>query len=150
MYVANRFAVDEELHSYILNHSTGSTATIYKRLSFMNTDKWIDDSMFYYKAVQLGKIKPHNVHGLPGDQRQNRMDHQLVDKDNEPSKDVKQMRSIEHDLKLSQMDYQQLEARFLGNIEFVDIFKLKQNRSRTNLSFEGLGGKSFCCASIME
>jgi len=70
----------------------------------MVTDKWLDNSMFHYKVIQLGNIKPRNVWGLDGDQQQNTMDHYLVNKKKEASKELKQMRSIERELKLARID----------------------------------------------
>jgi len=141
MHVANGYSVDKDLYSYMLNHHADSTSTTHQRLSIMATDKCLDNSMFYYKAVQLGKIESRNVHGLERDQQQNTRDYCLVHKDNEPSKDMKRMRSTERELKLARMDFQQPEARFHGNLEFIDIFKFKLNRNKTNLPFKGLGKK---------
>ena len=50
-------AVDEQLYSYIINHSSDHTAHIYRRIALMVTDEWMDDAMFYYRAVHDNQVR---------------------------------------------------------------------------------------------
>jgi len=69
------------------------------------------------------------------------MDSFLVPESQETSKESKRTRSVERETKLTKMDLASLEARCHGDIEFIDIFKLKKNWNHVNLPFEGLGKK---------
>jgi hypothetical protein len=51
--------VDEELYSYITNHSNDTTASIYKSLALMATDEWMNDVLllyYYYTAVRENRV----------------------------------------------------------------------------------------------
>jgi len=93
--------------------------------------------MFCYKAIQLGKVKFKSAHTLNADHRQGTLDHFIGCP--EMSKARKKQRLLEDTVKDTQMDFQFLQARHDGDVEFIDVFRLKKNLNHTKLPFSGPG-----------
>lgn len=55
------------------------------------------------------------------------------------SKARKKQRLLEDTVKDTQMDFQFLQARHDGDVEFIDVFRLKKNLNHTKLPFSGPG-----------
>ena len=71
-------AVDDELYSYITNHSKDTTASIYKRVALMTLDQWISDAMLYYAAVRAERVAKPRADALPSQPKQSTIDKHLV------------------------------------------------------------------------
>ena len=71
------FAVDEELHSFIVNHGTVTTAAIHQRLRHMQADNWLNDCAFCHRAVMANCVKDRHSHVILGTNQQ-RLDRLLV------------------------------------------------------------------------
>ena len=138
VHVSSGFAVSEELCSYIINHSNDPTATIHKRLMLMLSDQHIADAMCCYKCVQLKKIKPHDPNAQQSNHRQLTIDHFCSDQSS-ASPALKKQRSLEKEIKLLGMDIKSLENKCNGDIEFIDVFRMKKSRNHRQLPFKGLG-----------
>ena len=58
------FAVDDELHSFIVTHNSDTTASIYERLKKAAADRWINDATFCHRAVLAKQVKTRNKNGV--------------------------------------------------------------------------------------
>jgi hypothetical protein len=77
-HLSSGCAVDEELHSYIVNHSNDTTASIYKRIALMVTDEWLNDAFFYYAAVHQERVRADHSDALVSNKRQATLDCHVV------------------------------------------------------------------------
>lgn len=130
-------AVDEELHSYIINHSRDTTAGTHKKLALMATDEWMDDAMFHYTAVPVKQVKTRRSDTLLEDARQRTLHRHLQDVRETPLK--KKQRSIK--LEMARVDREIAAKRqaLEEDVEFISVFKAKANRNSIGLPFRGLG-----------
>ena len=55
--LSNKFAVDDELYSFIVNSSNLPTATIYRELKDMTMQKYFSDQQYYLYLVGANRIK---------------------------------------------------------------------------------------------
>ena len=57
IYLSSRFAVSEELLSFISNMYDKSTSTIHRILTQMATDRYMNDHIYYLHACQAKRVK---------------------------------------------------------------------------------------------
>jgi hypothetical protein len=130
--------VDEELYSYITNHSNDTTASIYKRIALMTTDEWMNDALYYYTAVRKQKVILQREGTLAADSRQRTLDRHLVKQAVETPRQKRQRTLKAEKLRLERAIAAKKQA-FETDVEFVNIFKMKANRNSTGLPFKGIG-----------
>lgn len=144
--LGNGYAIDDELYSFIISHSNETTASIYKRLTDLATDKWIDDGMFYYKAVSLRKVSnnkmPLAAVASTGDAKQQGTIDGYFTKPVVPESVLQRKhRNTKGHLKSAERYLADRKAKLEGDVEFVSVFKLKENRNEIDLPFKGIGKK---------
>lgn len=130
-------AVDEELHSHIVNHSKDATASIHRRLAPMTTDEWMEDVMFHCTAIREQQVKSVCSDTLLGDCRQRTLDSHLSQKAETPAR--KRRRIIQRDVTRVEREIAAKRQVHEEDVEFVNVFKMKENRNKIGLPFKGLG-----------
>ena len=131
------FAVDEELHSFIVNHSMMTTAAIHQRLKHMLADNWLADCAFCYRAAMADRVQGRNVNAINGTNCR-RLEDLLVAMPN-LTRSQKRIQSLRFDLKMVERELRTKEAAFNGDVEFASIFRKKKNRNSINEAFPGIG-----------
>ena len=134
--LGNGYAIDDELYSFIISHSNETTASIYHRLGLLATDKWIDDSMFYYKAVTLKKVSEHSSPPEEAGKKQTTID-SYFEKGIKETSLQKKHKSAKNLLASVQRQLDSKVNSFEGDVDFIDIFRLKENRNQSHLKVSG-------------
>jgi len=135
--VSRGFAVDDECYSFIISHSFDTTASIHRRLALAATDKYLDESLYHYKAVKANKVLANKPGFVEGDSRQQTMDAFLASGITDPQ--MKKRLSMVGRLRNKRMDLKGKMAERDGDVEFIQTFKQKSNRNNYNLPFKGVG-----------
>jgi len=64
--LSHGFVVDNELYSFIVNHTNNNTASIHQKLKRMLADAWMSSATHCYRAVLAGRVNQHNPNFLEG------------------------------------------------------------------------------------
>ena len=133
------FAVDDEAYSFITNHSHDATASIYKRLALSVADKYLDDSMFYYKAMTSKKIKPNAAHASVHDRTQKTLDSFTISSNTKTDPNERRLHIAQRDLEMAKHELENRRGQLAGDICFQHVLSRKSNRNNLGLVFKGIG-----------
>jgi len=139
------FAVDDELHTFIVTHNTDTTASIHQKLKKGVADNWINDATHYFKAVLSNRVKKRNPNYLDGTNQRALDRHLEIVKDLGPAeKRAKRLRSL---LAHAEEQLAAAQTKASRDVQFVDTFEKKKNRNVSGLPFKGIG-RSKCLVLI--
>ena len=135
------FAVDDALYSFITNHSHDTTASIYKRLALSTADKYLNDSMFYYKAMEEKKVKARNKDAVEGDKTQRSIRAFVAPRGDTAAEDpnARLLRIKSADLARLNRELNSKRASLSADIKFSSVLCRKSNRNNLGQVFKGIG-----------
>jgi len=139
------FAVDDELHSFIVSHSADTTASIHCKHKRMVADQWMCDATLCCRAVLSKRVKGQRPNFVEGANQQ-MLDRQCFHQQ-KLSEDQKRARRARDHLRRVTADFNSAKAKYEGDLHFVDVFNAKKNRNATGLPFKGIG-KEKCLTLI--
>ena len=128
------FAVDENLYSFVISHSSDTTALIQQRLKKLAADEWMNDAACYFCGVAAKKVKARG--GRNG--REGLIDNFLVDT-SKVTPAEKKARHLRYRLTNIERELKSIEAKAVADVFFIDVFNKKKNRNKSHLPFKGLG-----------
>jgi len=137
------FAVDDELYSFIVNHSNLTTASVHQMIKHMMADNWLNDAAFYYRAVMSDKVRARNPNVFDGTNQQS-LDSLLV-KLPKLTPAQKRIESTRFELTTVERELRSKELAHNHDVEFASVFRRKKNRNSINETFPGIG-KAKCLA----
>ena len=135
--VSRGFAVDNDLYSFIVSHSSDTTTSIYKRLAQIVTDRWTDDSAFYYRAILANKIRVSNPHTVEGTSQL--LMSRFLPTGPPVSAVTKNRMLLQSKVKRLDLSLQSKQNLLDTDFSFTDIAEMKADRNKIDLPFRGLG-----------
>ena len=94
-YLGSRYAVDAELHSYVVNSATTQpTPSIFESLKAMTVDKYLSNFQCYLTAIGMDKVKFQKRNVCSQDRRQPTIDSVLLQQVGVPTDIAKCQRQV--------------------------------------------------------
>ena len=141
IYLSARFAVNEELISFITNMYDKSTSTIHRILTGMATDKYLNDHIYYLHACRAKRVKQRPKNVRKEDQSQTTLDPLLVGVSEAPeaSPAERTLLRLQCDLKRTRLNLRSAEMTAAGVIDFARLRKVKNGRNRRSQILASVG-----------
>ena len=129
-YLSARFAVDEELLSFITNMYERSTSSIHKILTGMATDRYLNDQIYYLHACRANAVKKRATNVM--ENGQSTLDPLLKDLSEAPdaSASERTLLRLQCDRKRHRLNLRSAESRAKDPIDFHSLMKIKAGRNK--------------------
>lgn len=134
---SNGLAVDDELHSFMVAHSTDTTVLTHQRMKDLQADFWVSQASACHRGVLANRVKPVV--------RKGPIDAILSDKPETARQKTRKSLRWEHTKLDRQVAAEQ--SAFNADVSFLSIAQRKENRNSVGESFPGIG-KAKCQKSI--
>jgi len=131
----DRFAVDEELHSFIINSANETTTEMLNKLQKLSTDKHHADCQCCLCLVRSKRMRPRNVAMGDG---QKRIDTMLGPKKKE-SAGHRKLRLARERLSCVRRKLQSEQANLDSGLPFESVLNQKHNRNNLGVRLPHLG-----------
>ena len=133
--LSDRFAVDEELHSFIINSANETTTEMLNKLQKLSTDKHHADCQCCLCLVRSKRMRPRNVAMGDG---QKRIDTMLGPKKKE-SAGHRKLRLARERLSCVRRKLQSEQANLDSGLPFESVLNQKHNRNNLGVRLPHLG-----------
>jgi len=137
MKLSKRFAVDEELYSFIISGWKTPTAQLRQQLEDITTRKYLSDYKCYLHALRAKKIKLHRHEVSLDDRTQETVYRHL----REVSTTERTLAEVRGNMVRARMRYQSALNTFRGPITFQELMNVKSDNNNSNRMLKKLGKK---------
>ena len=139
-HFSGRFAVDEELYSFICSNYDTPTPKIHRMLQQMAVDTYLNDYQLYLHAVRSNKVKKQQPDVSRQDARQRTL-HGTMGNDapTRLSAHERTVRSLRSELKSIKLAHIRANARLEERICFKNLRRLKQARNYKDVVLPHVG-----------
>ena len=139
IYLSARFAVNEDLASFITNMYDKSTASIHRVLTQMATDRYLNDHIYYLHACRANKIKKRADNVAANGQ--STLDPLLQDVSDIPEAPAAQrtLLRLQKDFQRTRFKLGTAETAARNNLCFRELFKSKNGRNRRHAPLPSVG-----------
>jgi hypothetical protein len=142
-HFSGRFAVDEELHSFITSNYETPTPKIHQTLEQMAVDTYVNDYQLYLHAVRSCKVKKQRQNVSSQDSRQRTLF--AVVEDTPVSEQLtpteRTVRSLRNQLRTAKLAHIQAIARTRDRVCFKNLQRIKKGRNTSEMAMPGVGVK---------
>jgi hypothetical protein len=140
--IADRFAVDETLFSFLVASCDRPTTAIYAVLEEMATERYLNDYALFLHAVRAKKVK-EKLRGVS-----DRDDYQLtldtmLEQRRQLTAHQRLHKSLQGQLQTQRLSLHAAEGKLNDPIDFSKLLKTKQGRNERGLALPGIGDKKF-------
>ena len=135
--LSDRFAVDDELYSFLINSANETTSNIHKKLNQMVTDKYYETFQYYLYLVRSKRIRPRNLSTGNGD-GQRRIDNMLGPQQKE-SANRRKLRLARERLQCVRQKIQSEHSKLDSGLPFQRLLDEKTNRNNLGVNLPYLG-----------
>jgi len=136
------FAVDEELHSFVISHNMDASASTHQKNGQMVATNWINDATFCSRAALSKKVKPKN-HFLKEGANQQSSDAIVV-----PVGPNAKTNSLRERITAIQRELDSKTRQCQGHMSFHCICNEKHNRNQIGSRLPGIGKAK--CQILMD
>jgi hypothetical protein len=142
-HFSGRFAVDEELHSFIIACYDIPTSKIHGILKQMIVDTYMNDNMLYLYAVSSNKIKSTRPGVVENDRRQLTLDSSLQEIPTAAQLTAMQrtVRVLANELQSRKLSLATAISKAQENVSLSSLRKLKVSRNHEITVLKGIGKK---------
>jgi hypothetical protein len=97
----------------------------------------MNDALYYFRAILLERVASHRINTTQNDRPKGSLDRFLTKRPE--SKAKKKRRTLQLDINRVERGIAAKKQAIEGDIEFINVFKLKANWNHTSVPFKGIG-----------
>jgi len=127
--LSDGFAVDDEMYSFVVAHSTDTTTLTHQRITDLHSDRWVNLATMHHRAMLADKVKPLSKRGP--------IDAIFSDRPETPEQSKRKFLAWEH----TKLHWKVVSAQksFDVDVKFINMVQRKENRNSIGEMFEGIG-----------
>jgi len=127
--LSSGLAVDEELYSFIVSHSTDTTTLTHQRIKDLQTDFWVNQAAAYHRAILANRVKPVPRKGPI----------EVIFSEKPETERQKKRKALRWEHTKLARQLASVQSSFDADVSFVSITKRKENRNIVGEIFPGIG-----------
>jgi hypothetical protein len=142
-HFSGRFAVDEELFSFICSNYETPTPKIHRILEQMAVDSYLNDYQLYLHAVRSSKVKAQKSGVCQNDRHQRTLHATMVAGDSQQplSPNERTVRGLRSDLRSAKLAHAHALNKEKDRVCFKQLKRIKKARNTTEAGLPGVGVK---------